>query len=744
MAKKKTNPGQATFEALGSVPLLPEGYYSGDKPNLTLRSFVEEHCTEFDAELDSYKIIPFSKPIDTTKATSLFNLHSYFSKKPHDAIRQYIRHHTKPGDIVLDPFCGSGGTIVSALVEGRKAIAIDRSPAATFITKNYCTPFDSSEVREAFLTLSRKVVKEIAWLYGTKCDRCGGDARIAHTVYSQVFQCPRCLAKIPLFDCVSVKRRTLADKEANANACPHCHAKGHVEIIRSQSDKLGYVPVQTMYVCLNGCKPARRDRAHNDSDKKKREFFERCDLGKIAEIECRAIPYWYPDGYDMTSFSRYQRDALYYYGVKEVADLFTKRNLWALALVRHHCTETLRFALSAIVLNASRMYRHRQSGGGGPKGTDFMIPQIGREMNVWAQFEGKAEELLDFDPGIEQTAVCISTQNAYDLSAIPSNTVDYVFTDPPYGGTIQYGELSVVWEAWQGFDPHWRQEEITIADVRDKTEAEWEELMRRSMAECYRVLKPGRWLSLCYHDTSEGTWQLVQDIMTEVGFVVDRTSAALFIDTGQKTYNQLTADKATKRDLVINFRKPKPGEWRVTQVFIPANVDVPTFNDLARQVIRDYLTAHPGATKDRIYDAVVSCMVRKGQMEPHDFDTLLRSVAEEGQQKQHQGRWYLKETADQVDQAEKGKEDRAAARLECFISSTVSFMDRCNLLAAKNSWRPLCRGVFHPRSGPQTRLGPRCLFSTENAKVLNACTEMSSMTSTNHKRLPPKRLGAIQ
>ncbi len=76
--------------------------------------------------------------------------------------------------------------------------------------------------------------------------------------------------------------------------------------------------------------------------------------------------------------------------------------------------------------------------------------------------------------------------------------------------------------------------------------------------------------------------------------------------------------------------------------------------------------------------------------------------------------------------------------------STVSFMDRCNLLAAKNSWRPLCRGIFHPRSGPQTRLGPRCLFSTENAKVLNACTEMSSMTSTNHKHLPPKRLGAIQ
>ena len=70
-------------------------------------------------------------------------------------------------------------------------------------------------------------------------------------------------------------------------------------------------------------------------------------------------------------------------------------------------------------------------------------------------------------------------------------------------------------------------------------------------------IEAGRWLSLCYHDTSEGTWELVQDIMAEVGFVVDKTESALFIDTGQKSYNQLNADKATKRDLVLNFRKPK-------------------------------------------------------------------------------------------------------------------------------------------------------------------------------------------
>jgi hypothetical protein len=155
--------------------------------------------------------------------------------------------------------------------------------------------------------------------------------------------------------------------------------------------------------------------------------------------------------------------------------------------------------------------------------------------------------------------------------------------------------------------------------------------------------------------------------MAEVGFMVDKTDSAVFIDTGQKSINQLNADKTTKRDLVLNFRKPKPGEWRVTQVFIPANVDIPTFQELARQIIRDVLTAHPGASKDRIYDALVSSMMRKGQMEAHNFNGLLKSVAEEVQQGGKQGRWYLKETADQLDRAEQLKEDASAARLEKFM-----------------------------------------------------------------------------
>src|SRR6202040_2504508 len=108
----------------------------------------------------------------------------------------------------LDSFCGSGGTALAALLEGRNAIAIDRSPAATFITKNYCTPVNPDALREALRKLQLKVEPEINFLYETVCDRCGRKAMTGYTVYSQVFQCSRCLTKVSLFDCVEVEGKT--------------------------------------------------------------------------------------------------------------------------------------------------------------------------------------------------------------------------------------------------------------------------------------------------------------------------------------------------------------------------------------------------------------------------------------------------------------------------------------------------------------------------------------------------------
>jgi len=668
------------------VPQMPEGYYSGDKPNPNLRQFVEKNMTAYDPEHDDYQVEPFNEAITTTKATAIYNMHTYWSKKPHDAIRQYIRHYTKPGDIVLDPFCGSGGTALAALMEGRKAIAIDRSPAATFITKNYCTPVDVAELQAAFEELKKKVKPEIDWLYETKCDRCGGKATTAYTVYSQRFRCPRCLETVALFDCPEVEGRTKAGKPKKMRVCPHCQKGGHLEEISTSGEKSGAVPVLVSYFCENGCKPARDERRHDDADPKKKEYFENYDLEKIRDIEGKPILHWYPKNRMMNAPEDQEC-----WGVKwragtsnfrTVDELFTKRNLWALAAIKEEISslndykikDSLLFCFNAILLNCSKMYQYRPSlKGGFQKGT-YYIPQDSQIIEAWNSFESKLLYLAKINLDFTNPELIISTESILkfrELHKIHSDTIDYIFTDPPYAGNIQYGELNFVWEAWLGLDTHWHDEEIIINEIRGKTETDWTNDMRCAMSECFRVLKPGRTISLCYHDTDEGTWALIQDIMAEAGFVAEKSDSALFIDTGQKSYNQLTADKVNKRDLVINFRKPKPGE-----IGGPVITDLDPFIPFQEKVciiISDFLAAHPGSTKDRIFDEVVSRMVRKKQMESQQFDKLLTDVAEPIQlEGERMARWYLKEQASAQEEAETRKEDEAAAIISRRISELLA------------------------------------------------------------------------
>jgi len=677
---------------------MPEGYYSGDKPNPNLRTFVEQHIKErpYEPETDDYDVHAFDKPISTTKTTAIYSMHRYDSKKPHDAIVLYIRHYTKNGDLVLDPFCGSGGTLLATLMEGRKAIAIDRSPAATFITKNYCTPVDACELQKMFEELKHKIKPEIDWLYETRCDRCGGRATTAYMVYSQVYQCPRCLEKIPLFDCVEIDGETAKGKPKKVNACPSCHKRGIREEISTRGDKFGAVPVLLSYLCESGCQPARGERRHDDPSKKKREYFNKYDTQKILEIEKGTIPYWIPDA-DLSKkipFRMLYKKDFRPSDASHFCDLYTKRNLWALSVWRNYgnpmgsvAESLLCFALTAMSKGTSRMcqYDEQWSFPYPIMSGTYYLPPIFKEPNVFKAVSDKLDACLKglTIAGIREPA-WISTQSAINLNQIPTNSIDYIFTDPPYAGKVQYGELNFIWEAWLGLDTGWQNEEIIVNEMQGKTESDWVEMMQKAMTECFRVLKPGRWLSLCYHDTSEGTWAHVQDIMAEVGFLVGDSDRALFIETSTKSYNQYVADKVNKRDLVINFRKPKPEEVTAA-IAITGNENKTTFNEKVRQIIRDYIGANPGSTKDRIYDEVVSRMVRSGQMEAHDFDELLRTEAGEVKTPvkkdlfrneepnifgTHEiGRWYLKETELVViDAAENAREDAAAEKISSFIN----------------------------------------------------------------------------
>jgi hypothetical protein len=550
------------------------------------------------------------------------------------------------------------------------------------ITKNYCTPVNVREMKAAFEELKAKVKPEIDWLYETKCDRCGGKATTVYTVYSQIFQCPRCLTKIPLIDCIEIdvgRGEKGGGKGGIKRLCPHCYKFGIEEKISPKGNlKLGFIPVIVGYYCNQGCNPKKRERKFNSEDNNSSEYFKRYDLSKLNEIEKDPIPYWFPK-ITFIRGDRYIRDGLVYNNIDTVADFYTKQNLWAIAIIKNEIEKfsderiknSLLFCLTSILLNVSKMTTNRDRLGF-LKGT-YYIPQVFRCTNVFGTLENKFRLMItgwNELESLQNTNLIISTDDA-QLLQIPSNSIDYIFTDPPYGDKEQYGELNFVWEAWLNFDTSWLDKEIVVNEVRGIYESDWIKKMQNAMSEAYRVLKPGHWVSLCYHDTSEARWTAIQDMMAESGFIIDKLDSALFIDTGQKSYNQKVADQVTKRDLVINFRKPFIGEIS-NNLTITNDDDSKTLSEKIITIIRDFLGAHPGTTKDRIYDEVVSRMVRAGQMETHNFEDLLGRVAEPNKPEGSTGnglRWYLKETElNAVDSAETMKEDAAYEKISKFVT----------------------------------------------------------------------------
>src|SRR5690606_1033829 len=132
------------------------------------------------------------------------------------------------------------------------------------------------------------------------------------------------------------------------------------------------------------------------------------------------------------------------------------------------------FGLTAVSLALSRMQRYSPDSGFPNMllvGT-YYIPQIGKEIEVGDWYQGKLRSLLKGYASIRDQlpstpVLAISTADSRSLD-IPSNSIDYIFTDPPYSDNVQYGELNYAWEAWLGVDTKWHEDEIIVNEVRGK------------------------------------------------------------------------------------------------------------------------------------------------------------------------------------------------------------------------------------------------------------------------------------
>ena len=138
---------------------------------------------------------------------------------------------------------------------------------------------------------------------------------------------------------------------------------------------------------------------------------------------------------------------------------------------------------------------------------------------------------------------------------MPSDSFDYIFIDPPFGANLNYSELNFLWESWLKIWTNNKPEAIENS-VQGKGINEYRQLMTACFQEAYRILKPGRWMTIEFSNTKASVWNSIQTALTEAGFIVANVSA---LDKKQGSFKAVTTPTAVKQDLVISAYKPNGG-----------------------------------------------------------------------------------------------------------------------------------------------------------------------------------------
>ncbi len=549
-------------------------------PNPWIADFVAQWEKEKPAKPEGYEYHrePFAADVSEGKNDPIYNAHSYHTKVPHKAIMRYILHYTEPGDIVFDGFCGTGMTGVAAQMcgnrdavaelgyqiredgtilkevntqEGKKqwipfsmlgtrhAVLNDLSPVASFIAYNYNAPVNVNDFKIEATKILQEVEAECGWMYETR-HKDGQVGRINYVVWSDVFVCPECSREVVFWEVA------VSDGKVNETfSCSHCKAtltKRNME--RSWTMKYDSVLKET----IRQAKQVPVSINYSVAGKKFEKTLDHEDLNCLQKIENSEIPYWYPCQRMMAGKETRRNDAI---GLTHVHHFYTKRNLWILSAIRSRCkSATTLLWFNSQLINISKLNRYRP-GVSFPynplSGTYYIGSQIS-EASVLIAYKNKLNKLIDAFKRIESPSL-VSTKSMTDKSQL---SVDYIFLDPPFGANLNYSELSSLWEQWLRICTNNEMEAIENS-VQGKGINEYRQLLTECMKEAYRVLKPGRWMTVEFSNTQSAVWNSIQTALSEAGFIIANVSV---LDKQQGSFKAVTTTTAVKQDLVISAYKP--------------------------------------------------------------------------------------------------------------------------------------------------------------------------------------------
>jgi len=549
-------------------------------PNPWINDFITEWEAEkielqkqgkrlYDFEVDE----PYASDVSEGKNNPIYNAHSYHTKVPHPAIMRYILHYTQPGDIVFDGFAGTGMTGVAAGMCGnpdteikatiekelksaglhspdwgtRQAVCSDLSPIASFIGFNNNMPKNYSLIEIKVKDILKKIKEDFGWMYQTKHTN-NATANINYVIWSEVFTCPECLSEIEYWK----EARDSEGNIQNSFSCPNCSTS----VSKSTLNRL-YVSKYDINLNSSVKQPKYVPALINYSFSGKRyeKRPDQNDLITLEKINNLEINSWFPKDEIIEGVKT--NDPIRF-GFTHTHHLYFKRSLFILSRFWELTLNLpiLRFAATSVLVKTASLLHNVGVKNGkinlaGALPNAMYIPSTIAERNISELLIGKLSDIEKIC-SIKTPFNCSQIESATDIRNINSDSIDYIFTDPPFGANLMYSELNFVHESWLKVKTNAKDEAIENRK-QNKNLFDYQRLMISSFTEFFRVLKPNKWMTVEFSNTSASVWNSIQISLQRAGFVISNVRG---LDKQQGSFNAQTTLTAVKQDLVISCYKP--------------------------------------------------------------------------------------------------------------------------------------------------------------------------------------------
>ncbi|OHB63824.1 MAG: hypothetical protein A2Y77_01275 [Planctomycetes bacterium RBG_13_62_9] len=398
-----------------------------------------------------------------------YGVHPYFTRRPPNVVRAYIQRYSREGDVVLDPFGGTGVTAIEAMLLGRRAIHNDLYPFANFITQNIADTTLRSvfPLREAFYRVHRKCSQALAEIENSENAArqwsrqlpLPENIRLPRTSDAEFFHemfTPRQLAGLALI-------KQAIDEE------PEAVVRGALLLAWSAS----MAKLNRTFLSAKGRAPSR-------------------------------------GGSSIFSIYRYK-----------LASQCVELPIW----------ETFRGRFLNVVAAKEEVLQKR---------------------SCWEGLSGGARTLDS------RRDLRVMAYDAADLDQVlKPASVDYIFTDPPYGAFISYLDLSILWNHWLGFSTtdETRERETIVGGELDHTEDHYKQSLARSIETCLSLLRPDRWFSIVFQHWDVSYFATILETASQAGAELK----AAIIQTGDviwSMHKKKNSESVLAGEMIITFYKP--------------------------------------------------------------------------------------------------------------------------------------------------------------------------------------------